>query len=41
MPVTKLDMPAHMSPKGRAKVSVLTKVFSLKELMTTAATGST
>ena len=31
MPLMKFWKPAHISPVGRAKVSVLTKVFSLKE----------
>ncbi len=41
MPVMKLDHPAKLSSVGRANVSVLTKVFSLKELIATHTTGRT
>ena len=41
MPFTKFCTPAHISPVGRAKVSVLTKVLNLKELRTTMMTGIT
>ena len=41
MPLMKFAQPAPVSAFGSAKVSVFTKVFFLKELMTTVTMGMT